>query len=251
MDIFNTFFGAMSPLESRLLDSDNLPDDLFQRLVESLAQNTPYEADDHQSNLRALEGYAQVAAGFVYFLLSHDTGQIKIGFSKHVERRVQVLKTAAAKGATCLGVLLGTRALERRIHQMYAVLRTKGEWFHGRSELLGFIDRYSLPIDDDEIQRRQLLWRPVVRNCTTRDELLMQYADVLRDISRLRGKEAKDRFILDLWEKYPEAKDVGEVLALANMPAPEPDPPPVTPSPMALMIGGAKVEAIVEEADAA
>lgn len=134
---------------------------------------------------------------------------------------------------------------------MYASSRTKGEWFQLRSDLVGFIDRYTLPIDDSEVQRRQLLWRPVVRNCTTRADLLMQHADVLHDISRLRGKEVKNRFILDLWEKYPDAKNVGEVLALANMPAPPTDPPPHTPSPQALAVSGATVTAIYDEADAA
>lgn len=73
----------------------------------------------------------------VYFAASG--GQIKIGWSRRVSMRLAQLQTGSPIPIKLLGTVAGGRALERRLHERFAHLRTAGEWFQDDPELLDHI----------------------------------------------------------------------------------------------------------------
>ena len=69
----------------------------------------------------------------VYFAQKEQGGLIKIGWSRSVASRLQNL------GAKLLGAIPGDEAVEKKIHQLFAHLRSHHEWFNPADELLEFI----------------------------------------------------------------------------------------------------------------
>jgi hypothetical protein len=88
----------------------------------------------------------------VYFVLSGD--YVKIGVSEHVRRRVQ--NAAMAWNPHAVKVLgwihepdcEAAQILERRLHQQFARIRHRLEWFHATDELLAFIAANAKPLEN-------------------------------------------------------------------------------------------------------
>lgn len=73
----------------------------------------------------------------VYFARAGDA--VKIGVSRNVRRRVQMLSTCSPFPIQLLAVMPGGIQDERALHRRFAHLRMNGEWFRPDSELLDFI----------------------------------------------------------------------------------------------------------------
>jgi hypothetical protein len=69
-----------------------------------------------------------------YFIASGDF--IKIGKSTNVDARFDSLRTSSAHRLILLAV---TDIPEKTLHQRFAHLRVRGEWFDGTDELMTFI----------------------------------------------------------------------------------------------------------------
>lgn len=69
----------------------------------------------------------QAKAGKVYFVAA--PGRIKIGFTISPESRLDKLRQVDMEELTMLGIVDGTRRLERHLHRKLAPFRLKGEWF--------------------------------------------------------------------------------------------------------------------------
>jgi hypothetical protein len=74
----------------------------------------------------------------VYFVISPDTGMIKIGYTASFERRMSVYV-----GHNCgdLGIykVPGNRAMERALLQRFRPVRRRGEWHYPHPALIAYI----------------------------------------------------------------------------------------------------------------
>jgi hypothetical protein len=67
------------------------------------------------------------ANGFVYFIQGGDL--VKIGYTTNIRQRLYDLQTSAPIDLVLLGLIPGTRALEKEYHKRFAAHRVRGEWF--------------------------------------------------------------------------------------------------------------------------
>lgn len=70
--------------------------------------------------------------GWVYFIQVGAGGSIKIGWAKNPDTRMRALQTAHPARLRFLGVIPGTKARERELHERFAHARMQGEWFKRR-----------------------------------------------------------------------------------------------------------------------
>lgn len=95
------------------------------------------------SEYRAQHGIEEPPAktpGYVYFILDKD-GRVKIGYSARSPRkRMATLQTAHAGTLRLLGFMRGDKSSERELHNRFAHLHIRGEWFRYEGELAKFID---------------------------------------------------------------------------------------------------------------
>jgi hypothetical protein len=75
----------------------------------------------------------------IYFVKNPDDGRIKIGQSENVRSRILWLRSTSKANVELLGVMEGSRLLEREIHARFASGWIDGEWFEATPELLAFI----------------------------------------------------------------------------------------------------------------
>lgn len=78
------------------------------------------------------------AVGWTYFVRVGDA--IKIGSATNFKRRLHALQTAHEKPIEVLAVVPASIADEFAVHQLFAGIRTRGEWFRADEELLYFIE---------------------------------------------------------------------------------------------------------------
>ncbi len=65
---------------------------------------------------------------YVYFI-SNGRGHVKIGISVNPGKRLIDLQVSNPDKLTLLGVRLGSRKLEKQLHEKFVSFRTSGEWF--------------------------------------------------------------------------------------------------------------------------
>lgn len=75
----------------------------------------------------------------VYFLKAKSLGLIKIGFSGNVAKRVSSLQTSSPDDLLLMKIIKGGQKVEATLHQKFAKLRVRGEWFSPDKELVDFI----------------------------------------------------------------------------------------------------------------
>lgn len=99
-------------LAGRLMEAD-LSDEVCEKLLVALHAIIPPSGEAPFVSEAHLRAAAEDPDGWVYFLLSNESGRIKIGFSKDVRRRIATMRTALAGGVTLLATLPGNRYLEK------------------------------------------------------------------------------------------------------------------------------------------
>jgi hypothetical protein len=72
---------------------------------------------------------------YVYFLEAPEVNRIKIGCAGDPESRAAQISTACPVDVSLLGYIEGDFAREAELHQIFAHLRKRGEWFEGSDEL--------------------------------------------------------------------------------------------------------------------
>ncbi len=85
----------------------------------------------------AISASAQNEPGRIYFAECGDF--IKIGYTLSVERRIASLSTGNPAPISVLLVVKGKRGFERHLHNRFAKIRSRGEWFEKHPDLLSFI----------------------------------------------------------------------------------------------------------------
>jgi len=76
--------------------------------------------------------------GFTYFVRDGDV--IKIGSSMRPRRRLNALQTGIARQLEILAIVDMAVADEMTVHQQFAHLRIRGEWFRAEADLIEFIE---------------------------------------------------------------------------------------------------------------
>jgi hypothetical protein len=79
----------------------------------------------------------------IYFIRRPDDGSIKIGTTELLSARLGQLKAQHPGDLTVLGVISGSYADERALHDRFAHLRGDGEWFRAGDDLMEFIRQES------------------------------------------------------------------------------------------------------------
>lgn len=94
----------------------------------------------------AIEAPPPERHGFVY-LIGH-TEAVKIGFSERHPRfaRLGQLQTGHDQHLQILGLVLGTRDDEARLHRQFAKHRRKGEWFSPVDEIFRYFREYGIQV---------------------------------------------------------------------------------------------------------
>lgn len=78
--------------------------------------------------------------GSVYFIRSEKTHEIKIGFTAgKIEDRLRALQTSHPHNLQVLAISRGNREHEKALHEKFASIRLRGEWFEPHPELLTYI----------------------------------------------------------------------------------------------------------------
>jgi len=81
-----------------------------------------------------------VPKGHVVYLIGAP-GFLKIGHSSRIETRFADLRTSTPLDLSLLGVLKGSRPLERDLHRLFSEHRVRGEWYRDVAEIREFFAR--------------------------------------------------------------------------------------------------------------
>jgi len=77
-------------------------------------------------------------SGYIY-AIQNESGQIKIGWAKHVEDRLKQLQTGSPKQLHLLGYWRGTKKDESNLHSLIKSLRIQHEWYMPDKHLIDYI----------------------------------------------------------------------------------------------------------------
>lgn len=75
----------------------------------------------------------------VYFIVNEKRQSVKIGHAREPLRRLSILQIGSVDGLHLKAVLEGGRELERELHERFASLRQRGEWFDLVGGLLDYV----------------------------------------------------------------------------------------------------------------
>lgn len=82
--------------------------------------------------------------GFIYFI-QNGTGEVKIGYTENVRRRLHNLQIASPTTLNVIGQMPGAMSDEREIHQRFAHARLVGEWFNPDPDIIALAHQYPPP----------------------------------------------------------------------------------------------------------
>jgi hypothetical protein len=92
--------------------------------------------------------------GWVYFIHAPEVGRIKIGYTDGQPlARLRDLNCGSPVALVGLGIVAGTYAGERELHERFAGLRRRLEWFEAAPALLRFIRTHARPWPKERIAR--------------------------------------------------------------------------------------------------
>ena len=87
----------------------------------------------------------------VYFMQPAAGGAVKIGMSRDIHSRLEVLQRQSPDKLRVLATMPQNSAYtERLLHERFDHLRLHGEWFNGTEELLSFIRDHAVQWENDQ-----------------------------------------------------------------------------------------------------
>lgn len=78
---------------------------------------------------------------YVYFIQIGDSGDIKIGYTNNIKKRLKELQTGSPKKLKLLGYIDGGRTKEQELHSQFKQYRVNGEWFRLHQEIVDYINK--------------------------------------------------------------------------------------------------------------
>lgn len=92
------------------------------------------------------------------YIIGHETGPVKIGYTTNIEKRLQAIQTGYPYKLEIIASFRGGLREESIIHRRYSRSRLHGEWFERTQDIKEFID---LKLANSKI-----------KNCLTKDKTL-------------------------------------------------------------------------------
>lgn len=91
----------------------------------------------------------------IYFILSEETGLVKIGKAKNPEERLKTLVVGCPGSMKLIAVFDSVFGIERALHRKFAKYRRNGEWFEFSLEVKKWIWRAFLgeKVWNEDMQR--------------------------------------------------------------------------------------------------
>ena len=77
----------------------------------------------------------------IYFIGNTTESKVKIGYSKHPDKRLKEIQTTAPFKVSILKVIPGNFIEEKKWHRHFAWCKTNNEWYTLTEELKEFINR--------------------------------------------------------------------------------------------------------------
>lgn len=110
---------------------------------ENLVENKDVSDYDVQKIVETLKLWGVLSAkseGYVYFIKSEKTHEVKIGFTAGaIEKRMASLQTAHPCKLKLMAIIPGSMEHENSLHEKFDSIRLHGEWFRPSPDLLTFI----------------------------------------------------------------------------------------------------------------
>ena len=98
------------------------------------------EAEHQRARREAKEGARRdYTEGEMCLYFVEGAGLIKIGVTVDLDKRLKNLRAGCPVELVLLGDILGSRALEAKLHKKFASACSHGEWFQGTDELREYI----------------------------------------------------------------------------------------------------------------
>ncbi len=94
------------------------------------------------------------AQPYIYFIRETRTGHVKIGIAKNVRLRLGFLQCGNSSELEIVGVVPGDASDEANLHDRFARLCIRGEWFDAAQDLLDFIQNEAKGEMFEEITKR-------------------------------------------------------------------------------------------------
>lgn len=96
---------------------------------------------------------------FIYFIQGERTRLIKIGVADDVDRRLATLRLMSPDKLELLGVVVCQKYgdTEKMLHARYAEARAHGEWFYAVPNLVNWIKKRAVPLEQAKTDAAALL----------------------------------------------------------------------------------------------
>jgi hypothetical protein len=78
--------------------------------------------------------------GYVYFVQVGSRGDIKIGYSTNIMKRMNSLSSSMPENIKLLGYITGDLNREKELHKMFRILNVKGEWFRCDKSIIEYLN---------------------------------------------------------------------------------------------------------------
>lgn len=79
----------------------------------------------------------------IYFVRNGFDGEIKIGVTTNLKKRLETIQIYCPNEAVLLATLNGDSKKERELHALFSDFRKRGEWFFPSNKLLNYIRTYA------------------------------------------------------------------------------------------------------------
>lgn len=127
----------------------------------------------------------------IYFAQAGEGAPVKIGYAANPTKRLTELQTAHYEVIRMLLVIDGDERHEAFLHEKFAALRLRGEWFRPASELLTFIAKPEpLPEMPERVSRQ-------------RSPALMAALASVGGVSALAAATRVTRQAISQWDEVP------------------------------------------------
>lgn len=105
-----------------------------------VVDHTPKPYEQILESEKSSKDFDWYAFKHIYVFVGQLSGLIKVGYSKHAERRL--IQSQSGSGETILefALLDGDRKIERLIHEQLKPFRHHGEWYYPTEQVLTWLD---------------------------------------------------------------------------------------------------------------
>ena len=162
----------------------------------------------------------------VYFILDRERQAVKIGVSDDPKKRLAGLQTSHVGELELLATTPGEFERERELHEQFAPLRIRGEWFRATESLMGFVAKLggavAARIKGAPKSDRELLMAGLCIMCTSSevalsgdpDERQREILTIERKLHEAGITREKHSAVYGTWDRakyrYPRTKIKGK-----------------------------------------